>query len=1045
MAQPLRRLGMLLLSLVTGGGTIWGRQTAPSQPDQYKVNYNRFTRGKLPKIQDEAWGRLQWWRERMGGDLSQEFIRHLLNEAERERAKYPACFPSKDGFLAPAAANGTTWVSIGPTASNFTQNGVQLAKVDSGRPRVILPDTADSTGNTVYVLAAGGGLWKTTNFLNATPTWTALTDFIGSNMSGSAAFGRTTSILYVGAGDPFDSGIGGFMVASSNGGSTWASAIQLPGVSTVLDMKVDASQAQDIVLVGTNAGLFRSTDGGGSYNSVATLTGYVWSIVQTSAGWLASTVASNGVGSLKVSTDRGATWSPITNAGSVYAGAGRTTLGVGSPGDAVVYAFAAAQGSGPYGEPSQLDLFRSADGGQTWSALSLNSKVATNASGNSNQPNMDLMHSQAWYNHMILVDPTDVARNTVYLGGNLSEAKSTDGGATWTIQSNWLAQFGLQYIHADFHCAAFSNLSGVHRLYVGTDGGLFTSTNGGSTWDDTKNKGLVNHLIYAMTSNPGTAGSVLTGLQDNGTRLRVGTTSVFNQTYGGDGFGVTWSQANNAASMGSYVANSIYRCTTNPPDDQSKWVDFTTGLPSAGSQSVYYFVTPLIAPAGTADSSGLVFFTYSRTGIIYKSDNTGWTAIGTPGTGGITSGRTVRSVSHGIGVSPVDLQHIAAAGNGGYLLLTTNGGTSWTEIFLGSSGTNGQNIGWYGSNANIAWANNSLLYVCSETTVTGAAHVAKSANGGTTWSRADGGLPDVPVTKLAVDPGDATGNTLYAATWLGVYRSINGGTSWSLLGTGLPQGRATDIWVAPDSSSVRVSTWGRGVWELPSIVGATVSIGGASTVQVNTSATHAFTATVTNFSTDNKVNWTAPAGSFSPTQTAGDGSTTTTYTAPSTPQVLTVTAASNETPANTATVTVNVYTPASVVVSVTPSPKTLLVGATFTFAANVTNAPNTNVTWSVQEGSAGGSVTSGGLYTAPATPGTYHVVATSVFSGTTPGSATVNVKTLDLNGDGVVDVLDILELTKRIGSVIAGDLALADLNGDGAIDDLDLAILLAGI
>ena len=29
---------------------------------------------------------------------------------------------------------------------------------------------------------------------------------------------------------------------------------------------------------------------------------------------------------------------------------------------------------------------------------------------------MDLMHGQAWYNQMILVDPRDATRNTVYLG-----------------------------------------------------------------------------------------------------------------------------------------------------------------------------------------------------------------------------------------------------------------------------------------------------------------------------------------------------------------------------------------------------------------------------------------------------------------------------------------------------------------------------------------------------------------------------------------------------------------------------------------------------
>ena len=278
--------------------------------------------------------------------------------------------------------------------------------------------------------------------------------------------------------------------------------------------------------------------------------------------------------------------------------------------------------------------------------------------------------------------------------------------------------------------------------------------------------------------------------------------------------------------MSSYVYNSIGRCTTNPPDDQSKWAGFTTGLGSTGNSdngASYYFVTPIITPSATADPTGLVFFTYGNgaTGpnskAIFKSSNTGWTSIGSVGAGSFT--HFVRSVSHGIGVSPLDLNHIAAAGNAGYLMITTNGGASWAEVYLGVTGTDGQNIGWTSYNANVAWASNTLLYVCSESTTVGSAHVAKSSNGGSTWVRADSGLPDVPVTKLVVDPGDATGNTVYAATWLGVYRTTNGAVTWTLFGTGLPQGRVSDLYVAPDSSFIRAATWGRGVWELSAVVG----------------------------------------------------------------------------------------------------------------------------------------------------------------------------------------------------------------------------------
>ncbi len=81
--------------------------------------------------------------------------------------------------------------------------------------------------------------------------------------------------------------------------------------------------------------------------------------------------------------------------------------------------------------------------------------------------------------------------------------------------------------------------------------------------------------------------------------------------------------------------------------------------------------------------------------------------------------------------------------------------------------------------------------------------------------------------------------------------------------------------------------------------------------------------------------------------------------------------------------------PIAVVVS--PSSATLQLGATQQFASTVTGTCNTAVIWSVQEGNSGGTVTTTGLYTAPQTPGTYHVVATSVADPGTSAAATVSV------------------------------------------------------
>ena len=70
------------------------------------------------------------------------------------------------------------------------------------------------------------------------------------------------------------------------------------------------------------------------------------------------------------------------------------------------------------------------------------------------------------------------------------------------------------------------------------------------------------------------------------------------------------------------------------------------------------------------------------------------------------------------------------------------------------------------------------------------------------------------INKLLVSTRDATGKTVYAATWIGVYVTTDGGANWNLLGQGLPIVNVTDLYMPTDGSFLRVSTYGRGVWEL---------------------------------------------------------------------------------------------------------------------------------------------------------------------------------------------------------------------------------------
>ena len=354
---------------------------------------------------------------------------------------------------------------------------------------------------------------------------------------------------------------------------------------------------------------------------------------------------------------------------------------------------------------------------------------------------MNIMAGQAFYNQMVVVDPNDTSRNTVYIGGQLSAAKSTDGGATWRIITNWLAQFGLPYAHADHHAAAFTTIAGDPALLLGTDGGLFLTTDGGARFESQKNDGISSYLIYALAGNPKHADDVLIGLQDDGTRFRTGSGGTYNQVFGGDGFGVGWSQADDLVTLGSVYYSFIIRNVRNPPNTQAKWLVGYNGIAEFFNPALTYFNTALATPRASADPAGLTFFHRTRFKL-YRTTNgaASWQSVFQS-----PPAAALRAGSHPIGVSPADLDHFGVLGNGGNLWFTTDGGTTFNNRVLTVLAAP-----WPGFNSTLAYASNTTMYVGNEAPIGTAMRVIKSVDGGTSWTNASAGLPPVPVNKLLV-------------------------------------------------------------------------------------------------------------------------------------------------------------------------------------------------------------------------------------------------------------------------------------------------------
>lgn len=299
-----------------------------------------------------------------------------------------------------------TWVSLGPT------NG-------AGRMIALAPDPA--VAGTLYAGAADGGAWKT---LDGGVTWTALTDGLSDLSVGAIAVAPSDpSIVYLGSGEggaafDFIPGIG--FLKSTNGGSSWI----LPAsvlATQFFRINVHPSNPLELV-VGTNNGGFRSTDGGATFAPVISKATYtnVTDLVRHptdpltmyAATWCAFSFPASSSKVLK-STDAGVTWVekinglPPTGGNALYE---RFSIAIAATNPLVLYASKAIK----IGAAASVShVYKTKDGGENWVDLPGVGPVS------------GFMAEQSWYNNTTIVSPSDA--NTVIAAGT-QYVRSTDGG-----------------------------------------------------------------------------------------------------------------------------------------------------------------------------------------------------------------------------------------------------------------------------------------------------------------------------------------------------------------------------------------------------------------------------------------------------------------------------------------------------------------------------------------------------------------------------------------------------------------------------------------
>ena len=176
---------------------------------------------------------------------------------------------------------------------------------------------------------------------------------------------------------------------------------------------------------------------------------------------------------------------------------------------------------------------------------------------------------------------------------------------------------------------------------------------------------------------------------------------------------------------------------------------------------------------------------------------------------------------------------------------------------------------------------------------------------------------------------------------------------------------------------------------LVSVTPAATTVDQGTMVELSSSVTGATNTTVT---------WTVEGGDANGTITP-----TGAYTAPTTPGTYTVVATSAADSSKKARVTIIVR---PVAVAILPAEQTLHTTGSLVLAATVTGTPNTAVTWSVEGGDANGTITPTGVYTAPATGGTYTVVATSSADPSKKATTQVKVETVEVKVSSETTTVD---------------------------------------
>lgn len=652
-----------------------------------------------------------------------------------------------------------TWSSLGSVANI------------GGRILCIAIDP--NNANNLFIGSASGGIWKSTN---AGSSWAYVPAVLPVTGDALHLLGVSTivyhptnsNILLAGTGEVYRTGNGNIgynvwkargtygigILRSTDGGASWSQVLSknMSDLFAIQQLMFDPNNSSTVYACATD-GLYKSTDGGATWSTTPFYAKtYVRDIaihpsdanqIVISVGNLVDTDKG-----IYRTTNGGTTWTKsaaivssfpgyikLSNNGTrLYAGVGR-----GGTND---------------------ELYMSNDFGASWSLKNSSSHCG----------------GQYWFAHDVAVSPFNA--NYVLMGGvnyyTYTSTNATTGGTRTTFSGG----------HADVHEIKFDP-SNSNVIYIANDGGMYKSTNGGSSFNAI-NSGLIAVQFYASFATSPSISSpniMIGGLQDNGVVRYNG--SSWSQIVGGDGGPSAFHPTNDQVTIYSNDARAVYHSTNAGGSESQRLLNLGYGYPSA-----YDDRTGFMSPVAISKSNPS--FMYVASDNLHISIN-GGSSFQRPDPVDMT--RPIDATfkpAIALAVSPTNHNKVYVSTSNlsqraddalnvtgtPKVLRSLNASSNAAYTFTDITGTLPNR---FATDFAISSFSDDSVYVTMGGF--GSGHVFLTPDGGATWLNRSSGLPDVPFNAIMIDP--VRPSVIYAACDYGVYVSHNKGVNWFDFNNGL--------------------------------------------------------------------------------------------------------------------------------------------------------------------------------------------------------------------------------------------------------------------